>query len=218
MAHLGHYNKSIKLDALSSLREMITQNADLIVLEFSSLLENLCPLFYDRDYKVRESAMLLLKTLIQLPYFSQNPSILRPFYYLISVHLSSAMTNIVEEVQASSLKLLDILVDNMPRFIQAHAHQIFQNFIDQISKTNLKGDKRTLKNDPMKLTSTQEWRHKVLNRLHSILLIVNKKYDQVETVESQEQVDTGRPIEFDRFQTCFWTEKKQFEPKSLRLL
>ena len=132
MAHLGHYNQSMKLDAVNSLKEMIIQNSDLIKVEFSNLLENLCPLFYDRDYKVREAVMLLFKTLIQLPYFNKNSSVLKPFYYLINVHLSCAMTNIIDSVQDSSLKVLDVLIENLPEFLQTHAYNIFENFIGLI--------------------------------------------------------------------------------------
>jgi len=172
LAHLGHYNPSIKLDAINSLKEMIVANSDLIQLEFNNLLESVCPLFTDRDYKIRDPAMNLFKTLILLPYFS-NKSVLIPFYNFINVHLSCAMTHSVESVQHTSLKLLDILIENMPDLVRTNAYSIFDNFISQISNTNLKGDKRQLKNDPYKLTSTQTWRHNVLSRLYRMLVIVS---------------------------------------------
>ncbi len=138
-----------------------------------NLLENVCPLFTDREYKVREAAMHLFKTLILLPDFRSSKNILKPFFPLINVHLSCAMTHIMDNIQYSSLKLLDILIEHLPDLVRSHAYTIFENFIEQISKANLKGDKRTLKNDPYKLTSTQTWRHNVLNRLHRMLLIIS---------------------------------------------
>jgi hypothetical protein len=216
LAHLGHYNQSMKLDAVNSLKQMIIQNDDLIRFEFGNLFENLCPLFYDRDYKVREAVMLLFKTLIQLPYFSQNQSVLKPFYYLINVHLSCAMTNVIDTVQDSSLKILDILIENLPEFVQTHAYNIFENFIDQISKNNLKGDKRTLKNDPYKLTSTQEWRHKVLNRLHRMLLIVSS--NKSESVASNEPSNhTNLDVELNRFDQFSVTETHFKQPGPLKI-
>jgi len=173
LAHLGHYNQSMKLDALNSLKEMLLANSELVKLEFINLLENVCPLFTDREYKVREAAMHLFKTLILLPHFRSSKNILKPFYPLINVHLSCAMTHIMDNIQHSSLKLLDILIEHLPDLVRSHAYTIFENFIEQISKANLKGDKRTLKNDPYKLTSTQTWRHNVLNRLHRMLLIIS---------------------------------------------
>jgi hypothetical protein len=195
---------------------MITQNDDLIKLEFSNLLDNLCPLFSDRDYKVRESVILLLKTLIKLPYFSQNPSVLKPFYHLINVHLSSAMTNMMDPIQDSSLKILDLLIENMPEFVHTHAYNIFENFINQISKNNLKGDRRTLKNEPYKLTSTQGWRHKVLARLYRMLTIVSD--DGASKERSDEVRDTEtRVVEFDRFDQFVVNEIQVNQPKSLSL-
>lgn len=163
----------MKLDALNSLKEMLLANSELVKSEFINLLENVCPLFTDREYKVREAAMHLFKTLILLPHFRSSKNILKPFYPLINVHLSCAMTHIMDNIQYSSLKLLDILIEHLPDLVRSHAYTIFENFIEQISKANLKGDKRTLKNDPYKLTSTQTWRHNVLNRLHRMLLIIS---------------------------------------------
>jgi hypothetical protein len=82
------------------------------------------------------------------------------------------MTHVIETVQHSSLKLLDIIIEHMPELIREHAAAIFDNFIEQISKHSLRGDRRVLKNDPYKLTSTQTWRYDVLHRLHVMLLVV----------------------------------------------
>ena len=176
---------------------MILSNDDLIQLEFNNLLENVCPLFTDRDYKVREASMQLFKTLINLPYFSTR-SVLHPFYNLINVHLSCAMTHNVESVQYSSLKLLDILIENMSDLVRNHAYSIFDNFIAQISNTTLKGDKRQLKNDPYKLTSTQAWRHNVLSRLYKMLYIVSATFKNEKNANLNSQV-TNENDQFDFF-------------------
>lgn len=83
------------------------------------------------------------------------------------------MTNVCENVQYDSLKLLDILVDQLPDLVRTNAYTIFENFINQISKASSRGEKRTLKNDPYKMTSTQTWRSKVLSRLFKMLQIVS---------------------------------------------
>ncbi|CAF0981217.1 unnamed protein product [Brachionus calyciflorus] len=187
LAHLGHLNQSVKLDALNSLKEMILQNDDLIRLEFANLLENLCPLFSDREYKVRENSIGLFKTLILLPIFKENSNqLLKPFFNLITVYLSCAMTHISDNIQYSSLKLLDILIEHIPELVKKSAYSIFDNFIEQISKASVKNDsKRVLKNDPYKLTSTQTWRHNVLNRLQKILLIISKDYKEIDLSKHQ---------------------------------
>jgi len=173
LAHLGHHNQSVKLDAILSLKEMISTNSEIIRLDMNNFLESMCPLFSDREYKVREAAMQLLKTFILLPELAKKKSSLEPFYSLLNVYLSCTMTHIDEKVQHSSLKLLDILVENMPELVRIHAYTIFENFVDQISKASLKDNKRVLKNDPYKMTSTQTWRHNVLTRLYKMLLIVS---------------------------------------------
>ncbi len=168
---------------------MILTNSDLIRLELSNLLENLCPMFSDRDYKVREASMQLFKTVILLPninYKKQN--VLEPFFNLINVHLSFTMTHIVESIQYSSLKLLDILIEHLPELIRVHSYNIFENFIDQISKATLKGDKRTLKNDPYKMTSTQAWRHNVLSRLYKMLTIVSSTSNDLAIIKNKNEV------------------------------
>lgn len=180
LAHLGHSNQAIKLDAIHSLKEMITHNQSILRFDLNNFLENIFPLFSDRDYRVREACMQLFKTFILLPEISRANS-LEPFYSLLNVHLSCAMTHISENVQNDSLKLLDILIDTIPDLVRINAYTIFDNFVDQISKATLRGSRRTLKNDPYKMTSTQAWRSKVLSRLYKMLLIVSSVKSQVKS-------------------------------------
>lgn len=202
LAHLGHHNQSIKLDALTSLKEMILTNNDLIKSELSNLLENLCPTFSDREYKVREAAMQLFKTVILMPQLNEKKQCaLEPFYNLINVHLSFAMTHVVETIQHSSLKLLDILIENVPELICLHSYNIFENFINQISKANLKGDKRTLKNDPYKMTSTQIWRQNVLSHLYKMLVIVSS-YKKNSKEVRQSKINEEILVKFDQDHSC----------------
>lgn len=216
LSHLGHHNQSVRMDALTSLKEMILGNTDLLKLELGHFLENICPLFSDREYNIRETTMQLFKTLIDMPMFA-NRSMLRPFYNLINVHLSLAMTHIVDNVQYSSLKLLDLLIAHLPELVRTHAYSIFQNFIDQISKAPLKGDRRVLKNDPFKLTSTQAWRQNVLNRLHKMLLIISSDpltHDQVDESSNKEST----VVHFDSVRQCLVTKEiEQAQPMSLRI-
>ncbi len=98
LAHLGHNNQSVKLDAILSLKEMIVNNNEIIRLDLNNFLENLCPLFSDREYKVREAAMQLFKTFILLPDLIKKKNTLEPFYSLLNVYLSCTMTHIDEKV------------------------------------------------------------------------------------------------------------------------
>ncbi len=177
LAHLSHFNMSIKIDALNSLKEISNADSNFVMMEMGSLLENLCPLFIDRDYKVREAAILLFKTVISLPNLINKKDIMIPFYELINAHLSCAMTHVVDKIQYSSLKLLDVLIESMPNLIIQNPFNIFENFIDQISQVSING-RQMLRNDPCKLTSTQSWRYNVLNRLFTMFSLVFSKVDK----------------------------------------
>ncbi len=87
LAHLGHYNKAIKLDAIGSIKELLADNRELLRLEIFSLLEHMCPLFVDREYKVREASMQLFKSVVCSAELSSITSrhVLRPFYSLLGV-------------------------------------------------------------------------------------------------------------------------------------
>ena len=61
LAHLGHHNQAIKLDALNSLREILNAKHAVLRNEMGTFLESLCALFSDREHKVREAALQLLK-------------------------------------------------------------------------------------------------------------------------------------------------------------
>lgn len=169
---MGHSNNNIRLDALGKLKDEMHKNGgDCLRYELSHIVENVCPLFSDKEYKIRETSGDLLRSLILHPFVAQCNA-LEPFYHLISVHLCCAMTHIVEKIQYSSLKLLDILVEHKPDFVRTYALALFDNFVEQISKSDLKGTRRILKNDPFKFTSTHTWRKNVLSRLSRMLNIV----------------------------------------------
>lgn len=169
---MGHSNQNIRMDALGKLKDEIGKNGgEILKNELSHIIENVCPLFSDKEYKVREASSEIFRSLVLHPLVTPTNS-LEPFYHLISVHLCCAMTHIVEKIQYSSLKLLDILVEHKPDFIRKYAMSIFDNFVEQISKSDLKGTRRILRNDPFKFTSTHSWRKNVLSRLSRMLNIV----------------------------------------------
>lgn len=192
---MGHSNQNIRMDALGKLKDEIGKNGgEILKNELSHIIENVCPLFSDKEYKVREASSEIFRSLVLHPLVAQNNS-LEPFYHLISVHLCCAMTHIVEKIQYSSLKLLDILVEHKPDFVRKYAMSIFDNFVEQISKSDLKGTRRILRNDPFKFTSTHSWRKNVLSRLSRMLNIVaarNIKTSGEDTHELDQTVVTSQ--------------------------
>ena len=120
----------------------------------------MCPLFIDREYKIRKQINEFIKLMINILLTNNKINLLKPFYKLINAHLSCAMTHIDENIQYNSLILLDVFIQYLPNLICLHSYKIFENFIEQISKINTttqnganqnqQHQRRVLKNDPYK--------------------------------------------------------------------
>ena len=65
----------MKLDAIHSLKEMISANQALIQLDLNNFLESICPLFSDREYQVREATMHLFRAFLLLPNRSKGNTV-----------------------------------------------------------------------------------------------------------------------------------------------
>ncbi len=180
--------------------------------ELSHILESVCPLFIDLEYKIHKQINEFIKLMINILLTNNKINLLKPFYKLINAHLSCAMTHIIENIQYNSLILLDVFIQYLPNLICLHSYNIFENFIGQISKINTtttqngvnknqQYQRRVLKNDPYKLTPTQSWRSNVLLRLYKILLIVSNST----TGDSAENKgDDGQLIKFNELNECFF--------------
>jgi pre-rRNA-processing protein IPI1 len=195
---------------------MLQKNSDLFLnYELNHILESVCPLFIDREYKIRKQINEFIKLLLNILLKNDKLILLKPFYKLINAHLSCAMTHIDENIQYNSLIILDIFIQYLPDIIYLHSYNIFENFIEQISKvTSCSGGgggggvnttcRRVLKNDPYKLTSTQSWRSNVLARLYKILVIVARK-TPIEANESDDNV--GQLFKFNDLNECLFYNK-----------
>jgi hypothetical protein len=164
------------MDAITSIKVICYNDFEFVSRNVGNLLENLCPLFINRDYKIREAASLLFKTILTIPNI-KDKNIFKPFYELIDIHLNCAMTHFIEKIKYSSLKLLDILIENLPDFLILKPYKIFDNFLDQISIESPSSKKLSLRNDPCRFTSTQNWRYNVLKRIYTMMNIIFQKTD-----------------------------------------
>ena len=221
LTHLNHHNQSIRFDSINSLKEMLQKNSDLLLnYELSHILESVCPLFIDREYKIRKQINEFIKIMLNILIKNNKLILLKPFYKLLNAHLSCAMTHIDENVQYNSLILLDIFIQHLPNLICLHSYNILENFIEQISKittnqttnggTNKNIQRRILKNDPYKLTSTQSWRSNVLLRLYKILLIVsNSNSTANENADCLTESDNKRLIQFDELNECIFYKQHE---------
>ena len=209
---------------------MLQKNSDLFLnYELSHILESVCPLFIDREYKIRKQINEFIKLLLNILLKNDKLALLKPFYKLINAHLSCAMTHIDENIQYNSLIILDIFIQQLPNMIYSHSYNIFENFIEQISKVtssntggggggggNKVTTRRILKNDPYKLTSTQSWRSNVLARLYKILLIVSKSVNNHEILNENENENIkGQLFQFNDLNECLFYKSSSSSSKEM---
>ncbi|XP_033761464.1 testis-expressed protein 10 homolog isoform X2 [Pecten maximus] len=166
-----HYSISVRHDALTGMRELLTTYPDLIRSHLSVVLERTASMFSDKDAAVRQANIKLLKSVLPLVSERQITS----FFPIISAHLCCAMSHIYDDIQSDSLKILDLFLDNFAQLVIGSSNQLLPNFIEQISSSKTTGDKkRTLNVNPNRKTTSQKWRSTVLERLHKLLTAVMK--------------------------------------------
>ncbi|OWF39361.1 testis-expressed protein 10-like [Mizuhopecten yessoensis] len=166
-----HYSISVRHDALTGMRELLTTYPDLVRSHLAVVLERAASMFSDKDAAVRQADIKLLKTI--LPRISERQ--ISSFFPIISAHLCCSMSHIYDDIQADSLKILDLFLDNFPQLVIGSSNQLLPNFIEQISSSKTTGDKkRTLNVNPNRKTTSQKWRSTVLERLYRLLSAVMK--------------------------------------------
>uniref|UniRef100_UPI00398F5095 testis-expressed protein 10 homolog isoform X1 n=1 Tax=Pristiophorus japonicus TaxID=55135 RepID=UPI00398F5095 len=173
LTQLHHYSSGIKQSALIGLKDLVSQHPSVITSHLSSILSDVAAVFTDKDATVRTAAVQLLHFLA--PRISGDQ--MAPFYPLVSAHLSSAMTHIVEGIQEDALKILDILLEHYPELLTDHSSILLKNFLELISHQRLSKEMKTggkmsswmLSVNPNRRITSQQWRLNVLSRLRKFL-------------------------------------------------
>ncbi|ELT91176.1 hypothetical protein CAPTEDRAFT_37340, partial [Capitella teleta] len=166
LSQCQHFSASVRREAVSGLHELLTFHPDVISSNLSLLLERVSELFVDKDAEVRSNVTKLLRVLF-LGISLQNMS---PFFSLLSAHLCCAMTHIYDDIKGDSLSILDLCLEHYPSLVTADSSRILENFLEQISaKSNTNKKQRTLLVNPNNKLTSQKWRLRVLQRIHSFL-------------------------------------------------
>ncbi|XP_029445776.1 testis-expressed protein 10 isoform X2 [Rhinatrema bivittatum] len=173
LSQMHHYNAGVKQSALNGLKELLSFHPSVIDVHLSSIVSEVAAVFTDKDATVRAAAMRFLQFLAPKIPADQ----IAPFFPLMSAHLSSAMTHIVEEIQEDSLKILDILLKEYTALLIDRSSMLLRNFVELISHQQLSrgvksGDKSsawTLSVNPNHKLTSQQWRLNVLIRLQKLL-------------------------------------------------
>ncbi|XP_051872811.1 testis-expressed protein 10 homolog isoform X3 [Pristis pectinata] len=187
LTQLHHYSSGIKQSALNGLKDLVSQHPSVIASHLSNILSDLAALFTDKDSTVRSVAIQLLHFLA--PKISSDQ--MAPFFPLVSAHLSSAMTHILEGIQEDALKILDILLEHYPELLTDCCSILLKNFLELISHQRLSKELKTggkmnswmLSVNPNRRITSQLWRLNVLSRLRKFLQAVVEGSNQ--SVESE---------------------------------
>lgn len=176
MTQLHHYSSGIKQGALNGLKDLVSQHPSVIASHLSNILSDSAPMFTDKDPMVRSAAIQLLQFIT--PKISSDQ--MAPFFPLVSAHLSSAMTHILEGIQEDALKILDILLEHYPELLTDCCNILLKNFLELISHQRLSKGLKTGGKVPSWMLSvnlnrrvtSQLWRLNVLSRLRKFLRAV----------------------------------------------
>ncbi|XP_007895621.1 testis-expressed protein 10 homolog isoform X1 [Callorhinchus milii] len=176
LTQLHHYNSGVKQSALTGLKDLVSQHPSVITSHLSNILSDVSAVFTDKDPTVRAAAVRLLHFLA--PRISGEQ--MAPFYPLVSAHLSSAMTHIVEGIQEDALKVLDVLLEHYPELLTESSNVLLKNFVELIShqkfskemKAGGKTSSWILSINPNRHITSQQWRLNVLTRLKKFLQTV----------------------------------------------
>ena len=90
LAQCQHYSSSVRQDALGGLRELLMSCPDMLSTHLAVILERTSPLCLDKDSTLRQALCRFYKAI--LPQVSVDQ--MKPFFTLLSAHLSCAMTHI----------------------------------------------------------------------------------------------------------------------------
>ncbi|XP_069476706.1 testis-expressed protein 10 [Ambystoma mexicanum] len=173
LSQMHHYNAGVKQGALLGLRDLLSMHPAMIDAHISSIVSEVAAMFTDKDPTVRGATVSLLR--------SVSPKIplkqMSPFFPLVSAHLSSAMTHIIEGIQEDSLLVFDILLEEYPSLLAGRSNMLLKNFVELIShhqvskgvKGGVKSSAWTLSVNPNRTLTSQQWSLNVLIRLKKLL-------------------------------------------------
>ncbi|XP_014666214.1 PREDICTED: testis-expressed sequence 10 protein homolog [Priapulus caudatus] len=168
LGQLQHYSPTVRLAALTGLKQLLTDHPQLIRANLSTLLDRTAESFVDRDPAVRRAAAA-----------------------------RCAMSHVDAAVRADSLAPLDVYLEFLPRTLAAASPRILRDFLELISRRRdekdggVAGSRRALTVDPASRLSTQRWRVSVLRRMSVFLRAYHGKEATTATERGRERGGDG---------------------------
>ncbi|XP_052246793.1 testis-expressed protein 10 homolog isoform X1 [Dreissena polymorpha] len=192
-SHCRHYSPSVRHEAVTGLKELLSENPQLIDGHLPDIIEKSAEMFSDKDSTVRRGAVKHLLKLV-FPVISEKQ--IAPFFPLVSAHLCCAMTHINDDIKMDSLAVLDLLLDHFPKLMVTKSSQVLTNFIEQISRQQGQGQSRSLTINPSSGTSSMKWRLLVMSRLQKFLKAVLVFHGENKDVASEGECDVNKTLDF----------------------
>jgi pre-rRNA-processing protein IPI1 len=131
LGKIGHPSGSVRKEAVLGLRSLFDMHPDLLAhpVTLLSLFDRIAECMSDKERSVRHALLALLEAVL-----SRVPeSRMTPFFQLLMVHTSSAMTSMDSGVRLDSLDFLDIWIARCPSLSIRYGAGVLANFLRLIS-------------------------------------------------------------------------------------
>ncbi|GAM25002.1 hypothetical protein SAMD00019534_081770 [Acytostelium subglobosum LB1] len=133
LSKMKHYSEQVKKDALNGVRDLIQQHPKIVHMHISAIMNGTVELVNDVEKNVRAAAYSLLAQVLPL----LDPVMISPFVPLFSVYVSSGMTHLKTSIRMDALRIFELLLDQYPRQITAHSHQMIPNYMDLLRRVSV---------------------------------------------------------------------------------
>ncbi|KAF8323059.1 hypothetical protein DL93DRAFT_618999 [Clavulina sp. PMI_390] len=113
LVQMKHYSPAVRKDAIGGIRELLSENPELIEDSLHSLLNRCVGLISDEDAMVRKSLISLLAWLLP----TIPPDNLSPHAPLLMLFTTSALSHIFPEIRVDGVRFVDILLQVVPNVV-----------------------------------------------------------------------------------------------------
>lgn len=189
LSRLTHHNPSTRLNSLNGIRELITNNPQILGgPSLRNTILKILELLIDIEHKVRKTAINLLNEIL-----SQLPThYIIPFYDILNVHVSCAMTHREISIQQDSLKFIGIVIEQAPDALKRNFPVLVQNFLRIISGSKFGqhveiASSKKFKQDIVKskIESLTKF-YELLNAVYSNRKTIDENVNKIIEIKSQE--------------------------------
>lgn len=136
LAKVGHYNDSMRVDAIHGLATLIQEHPYLLkqAAVLLRIIERVCQRISDESSRVRKETAALLRTIASTCGQKQ----LTPYFPLLVAHTSTALTSIDHYIRRDALNVVDVWIEHAPQLLGQMGHNLIGNFLHLVSSQTRK--------------------------------------------------------------------------------